>query len=140
MRNNKKHIYEDVKLYVESFGYKLLSTQYFQCDRKLSYMCPEGHIYDTTYSIFRSGSRCPICAKKNKKTPTKFSYDYVKDYFNKQGYKLISETYKSVNCKLDVLCPDVHNEFHKLYGKCDFTIDNFKEFYFNKTGKDFNKL
>jgi len=33
---------------------------------------------------------------------------------------------------------ELHNEFHKIYGRKDFTPENFQEFYYLKTGKDFN--
>lgn len=33
------------------------------------------------------------------------------------------------------LAKDIHEEFHSIYGKSDFTKENFYEFYFNKTGK-----
>ena len=36
-----------------------------------------------------------------------------------------------------VITEELHNEFHKIYGKGKNTLEQFKEFYKDKTGKDF---
>lgn len=36
-----------------------------------------------------------------------------------------------------VITEELHNEFHKIYGKGENTLEQFKEFYKDKTGKDF---
>lgn len=38
----------------------------------------------------------------------KFEYSYVKDYFESQGYKLLSKEYKNAMEKLEVCCPEGH--------------------------------
>lgn len=32
----------------------------------------------------------------------------------------------------------LHKEFHRIYGNSEFTPEQFKEFYYNKTGKNFD--
>ena len=39
----------------------------------------------------------------------KFTYEYVKNYIENTGYKLISTDYKNNQYKLDVQCPKRHN-------------------------------
>lgn len=53
--------YKDVKGYIESFGYKLLSTEYINNRTKLLTECPNGHKYEVIFDSFQQGHRCPIC-------------------------------------------------------------------------------
>lgn len=55
--------YNDVKEYIESFeGYKLLSTEYINCDTALEIKCPEDHIFNMDFYHFKNrGQRCSVC-------------------------------------------------------------------------------
>ena len=53
--------YEDVKEYIESFKYQLLSTEYVNNKAKILIECSEGHKYETCFHNFKQGHRCPIC-------------------------------------------------------------------------------
>jgi len=53
--------YEDVKKYIESFGCKLLSEEYVNTREKLKILYPCGHIWETIYDNFKSGTRCGFC-------------------------------------------------------------------------------
>ena len=58
----RKFDYKYVKEYVESFGYKLLSKEYKNCDEKLKIECNKGHIYEVSFYCFKNlNTRCPIC-------------------------------------------------------------------------------
>lgn len=61
--NADKHrlSYDEVKEYIESFGYELLSEEYIDNQTKLLVRCPYGHEYEVRYANFYQGSRCPIC-------------------------------------------------------------------------------
>lgn len=61
---NKKHhyTYNEVKEYVESFGYKLLSKEYTDCKKYIEVSCPLNHRYYVTFDKFKNaGNRCSIC-------------------------------------------------------------------------------
>jgi len=58
---NKKLLYNEVKKYIESYDYKLISTNYKNSSAKLQLQCPDNHIYKTNFNTFKQGSRCPVC-------------------------------------------------------------------------------
>ena len=61
---SKKHhyTYQEVKGYIESFGYKLLSEEYTDCKKYLKISCPEGHEYFSTFDNFKNKERrCSVC-------------------------------------------------------------------------------
>ena len=114
---NKKWNYEDVKKYIESFGYKLISKEYINNKTKILIQCDKGHIYETTFNNFKNKkSRCPIC-----NGGIKYTYEYIKEYIEGFGYKLLSKEYMNARTKLKVECPKGH-----IY---EVTFDNFKQGY-----------
>lgn len=59
-------------------------------------------------------------------------YEFVKDQFEREGYKLLSEEYVSVHHKLDYVCPKGHNSsisYHawKQGKRCSFCANNRKK-------------
>lgn len=112
--SNKKYTYDEVKEYVESQGYVLLSDDYINCEEKLILKCPVGHEYYVSFTNFRTGNRCPLCCTCNKK----YTYNEVKDYVESQGYTLLSDNYINCKTKLKLLCSNGHEYF--------VSFDNFK--------------
>lgn len=111
----KKITYEEVKEYIESKGYELISKEYKGAKEKITLKCPNGHIYDTDFHGFKNkGSRCRKCSDKKRK----LTYDYVKKYIESHGYKLISKEYRNAKENLEVECPKGH-----IY---DVNYSNFK--------------
>ena len=56
---------EEVKQYIEQFGYTCLSKEYKRSYSKLELKCPEGHIYKSSWSNFQQGVRCLVCWEIN---------------------------------------------------------------------------
>ena len=61
--------YEEVKEYIESYGYELLSEEYINAHatgshKKVWWECPNGHVWKTViYSRARGNKHgCPVCA------------------------------------------------------------------------------
>lgn len=111
---NKKEKYklEEVKEYIESFGYKLLSTEYIKNDKPLLVQCNKGHQpYKVRFNSFQQGKRCPYCYKEHKHEYKKFSYKYVKEYIESFGYKLLSKEYNGICDKLLLKCPFGHQYY-----------------------------
>jgi ribosomal protein S27E len=102
----KKVTYEYIKEHIESFGCALLSEEYKNNRTKLKVRCPEGHEYYPTYDNFQQGHRCSECAGKKKLT-----YEFVKELIEKEGYKLLSKTYKNNKNKLKVKCSKKHEYY-----------------------------
>ena len=66
-RVKKSHTIEAVKRFIESFGYKLISTTYLDSQKKLDILCPADHLYKATYNSFQQGQRCPECYNISKR-------------------------------------------------------------------------
>lgn len=102
--NYVKYTYKQVKEYVDGTGHELLSTEYIGIDEKLDIKCPDGHVFNITFHNFlHNHSRCPIC-----KGGVVFSYEYVKEYIESKGSKLLSSTYTNANTKLEIECINGH--------------------------------
>ena len=109
---NVKFTYNQVKEYIESFGYKLLSTECVNVDTKLNLKCPIDHEYPVTFYKFKNrGQRCPYCNGKH-------TYEQVKRYIKDCGYELLSAVYINNKTPLDIKCSKNHI-FHP-------TLDNFQ--------------
>ena len=113
----KKISYSDVKLFIESQGYKLLSTEYINIHKKLLIECPEGHQFEMSFNNFKKGQRCPICSRlnqnriPNKPNNTKHTNEYIQKIVEDKGYKLL-EPYVNKRTKLKLECPNGH--YHEI--------------------------
>jgi len=109
---SKKHTIDAVRQNIESFGYKLISTQYFDTKQKLDIVCSAGHSYKASFHVFQQGHRCPECSSS-----AKFTIDAVKQYIESfEGYRLRSTVYVDCRAKLDVICPVGHS-YKAAYAK-----------------------
>ena len=104
----KKFKYVDVKNYIESFGYKLVSKDYVSSITKLDLICLDGHSFEMNYDCFKRGTRCPVCARKKLTEKIKLSYDHVKNYIESFEYKLISKNYYNNREKIEIECSSGH--------------------------------
>lgn len=84
-------------------NYKLLSDSYFDCNTKLKFKCDKGHIYETTFTIFQTGCKCPYCAGVDKK-----DIDFIKKEVSKYGYQCLSDIYENNLTKLRIKCNKGH--------------------------------
>lgn len=96
--------YDDIKKYINGCGYTLLSKKYTKSIDKLDICCPNGHHFKMRYSAFQQGQRCPICNNKKKRK----TFNDVKSLIEKEGYYLLSTTYKNAFDKLLFMCPKKH--------------------------------
>lgn len=110
----KKHDYKFIKEYVESFGYKLLSTEYKNANTKLKIECQEGHMFERTFSKFKQTQNCPYCTNTRK-----WNILEIKEYLKNIGYTLLSTEYKNNQTKLDMICSEGH--------KIQMTLGNIQQ-------------
>ena len=99
----KKHTYEFVKEYIESFGYKLLSKEYINSYTKLLIKCPKGHEYKISFNSFKQGYRCSYCCGN-----AKYIFEDIEEYIRNFNYTLLSDKYKNSASKLSLVCPLGH--------------------------------
>lgn len=119
--NNVKFTYEEVKTYIENFGYKLLSTEYNSGKEKLLVKCPNPNHepYEVRFYAFKNqNNRCEKCSREKASEKRKHSYDFVKESIEFYGYKLLSNEYKNSLDILRLMCPHGHEfnmSFEKFY-------------------------
>jgi len=92
-----------VKTEFEEEGYTLLSEEYEKSIGKLDFICPNGHIHYMTWSSWKSGGRCGVCAQN-----IKASLEYIRKAFNDEKYVLLEDNYINQKQKLHYICPVGH--------------------------------
>lgn len=116
--------YETRKVYVESFGFKLITPKknYVNGDSEVIIQCDKGHQYPTKLNAFYSGARCPIC--KNSKGEVKIS-----QILDKNNIKYMQQ-YRFEDCKFyrtlpfDFYIPE-YNICIEFDGKQHYIIGGF---------------
>lgn len=85
--------HQDVKEYIESFGYRLLSEEYENNRQMLLIQCDKGHNpYEVNFNNFKDNeSRCPYC--NNSK-----GEDVIKNFLTDKKINFISQ-YKFEDCR-----------------------------------------
>jgi hypothetical protein len=111
----RKLNYEYVKKYFEDQGCQLLEKEYKNNSTPLSYICKCGKQSKTPWAHFRKSKMCKNCSIKAAANNLRFSYEYVKKYFEDQGCQLLEKEYKGIHCKL------------KCKKKSTITFANFKK-------------
>lgn len=100
----KRLTYQEVYDYFEYEDCKLLSDSYIDANTKLNYQCECGNHAQITFGHFKNGERCKKCAGERRNKFRKFTYEYVKSYFEYNKCKLISNNYYNCDSKLDYIC------------------------------------
>lgn len=138
--DERRLTYENVKGYIESFNYVLVSDSYTSVHKKLTIKCPQNHTFNMTYANFQQGQRCPTCGVKVRSEKAKYDYDEVKSCLGSEGYELLSDEYINVKEKLKLKCPQGHiwevtlDSFNSgsrckhCYGNIKFDFEYVKEY------------
>jgi hypothetical protein len=101
----KTHSEVEVKFLAE--GYRVLS-QYEQAHGKMQVICPVGHEVLMAWSSFKSGKRCPECAKLTRADKRRTPESVVRKAFEDAGYQLLVERYRDNMTRMDCICPEGH--------------------------------
>ncbi len=124
-----KVTYQSVKEAIEKAGYTLLSQDYKNALKKIKIECNKGHIYETPWSVFQAGSRCPHCFKLSRF----LEYEDIKQSIQEEGYILLSKKYENNRTKLKIQCDKAHryevtwNDFKTGY-RCPYCSYEKKAF------------
>lgn len=99
--------FDFVKEHIEDGGYTILSDRYDGAGDSIILICPKGHYWKTTWNIWKSGSRCPICYNMDR---YRKSYNLYKKEYEKLGYTLLTplEDYKGYVSEVKVKCSNNH--------------------------------
>jgi rubredoxin len=99
----KKLLFNYVKNFINNLNYTLISETYENVANNLTIKCNKNHIFKASFNKLQQGRRCPVCSGKQKHT-----FEYVKNFIEKCGYKLLSTEYTGNHDKLKVQCPEKH--------------------------------
>lgn len=122
---SKKLTYDEVKEFIELKEYKLISDTYVNANQKILIMCKCGYKYEVVFASFKSGRRCPRCSKKER-----YSYEFVKEYFEKEGCELLETEYINNHTHMKYICKNKHiiyttfNKFKSGY-RCRICWDEY---------------
>ena len=93
----KKLTYEYVSDYViNNSNCELISKDYKGVDFNLEFRCECGEIFKRSFYNFRKyEKRCLKCRDKENGKNCSLGYDYVKNYIETKGAKLLSDKYEN---------------------------------------------
>jgi 5-methylcytosine-specific restriction endonuclease McrA len=84
-------------------GFILLEDTYKDSKTKMRCICPCGNETYKTLDSVRAGQKCRECGYRNRDNG-KFSYDYVKKYFEENGCVLLEGEYKGAHVPMRYIC------------------------------------
>lgn len=131
LSNKRKLSCEEVKNFIEkesNSGCKLLSTEYNNAHEKLLIQCSCGKQFETKWSHFKNSfqRQCPECGRKIQASKRKLDNQYVKDYIEQFGCKLLGE-YKDIKTPITIQCA-CGNTYNTLFGMFkDYDIHSCKQ-------------
>ena len=101
---SKKHTIEFIRDEFLKEWYILLTKIYINNIQKLEYICPEGHRHFMNWSNWQQGHRCPTCFYDCRK----LTIEFIREFFKKEEYILLTKIYINSSQKLDYVCPNGH--------------------------------
>lgn len=107
--------FEKVKNTFEKEGCTLLATEYKNSNTLMPYICSCGNKSKIRYKNFKLGVRCEKC----KHSTIKYSFEYVKAHFDREGCTLLATEYKNNRTLMPYIC-SCGNKSKIRY--CDFKI------------------
>lgn len=109
-----KYNYDNVKNYLNNFGYKLLTKEENYKDVKtvLDTICPNGHEWKVSFGNFIYGLRCSECKKIERK---RIKLEMIKEFAKSEGYELLENEYINNSTNMKFKCPEGH-EFYATWG------------------------
>ena len=146
-RKRFQHNYEDVKAYVESLGFSLLSKNYSNRGELLNIKCSEGHEFSMTYKAFKRGGRCVVCSQsKGEREVMRYLRKMNIDYIYNSKYFDDLSSLKGKPLRPDFILPEYKiwieydGEFHynKIYENDNYEIQKINDKIKDKYAKENN--
>lgn len=92
-----------------SRGGQCLSRQYQGSEKKLKWLCSEGHVWWTTPKGIRRGTWCPNCARAKSGSTQRLKLSDAKLLARGKRGRLLSKSYVNSNSKLHWRCESGHD-------------------------------
>lgn len=138
----------ELRVIAKSKGGKCLSTTYINSKKKLKFQCANGHKWETSAYVIKSGAWCNTCAVKKVSDEQR---DTIEDFIKKiekRGGKCLSKTYlNATQSRIHVECEFGHRWFarpqgikkgtwcRKCYGTAKSTLKEIQELAIERGGK-----
>jgi len=97
MNQNKK--IDEIRKIFKKNGYVLITKKYEGCKQKFECICPNGHKQHRSKQSIKEGRGCKVCMGKER-----YSFEYVKRFFENKNCKLLSTEYRNNNQLLEYIC------------------------------------
>ena len=109
LRNKFSFKYEDVKKYIEEYGFTLIDENYENAHKKMNIICNVcGENFKISFNNFQKEKhKCPKCSYKARAEERKFDKGFVEFFINNAGYELIGD-YINCDTKMDIKCDNGH--------------------------------
>lgn len=95
---------EEVKKTFEENGCILISTDYKGNAEPLEYICKCGEKATTTYASMKRGSHCKVCWRKKAADKNRHDFNYVYNFYLKEGCLLLEKEYKNSFEDMEFTC------------------------------------
>lgn len=96
--------HSDVSDFFKQNGCVLLSDVYNTCHDLLVFKCSCGRIGKKSFVLFKISPKCKKCISEESTKRQTFSYEYVSNFFEDNGCKLLSEIYKNSWTPVKYVC------------------------------------
>lgn len=101
--SSRKKTQEEVEKIFKDRGYELLGT-YVDSQTPVEYRCSCGNISTIRLSGVRRGDSCRKCKYNKTSASLRLDYNYVKDFFAKNGCELLEKEYRNARTPLTYKC------------------------------------
>jgi len=99
LRKDRQFSYKYVKQYFKKHACDLLEDKYINNCTSMKYKCICGNISKISFASFQKGTRCAKCGGTKKHT-----FEFIKDYFKKQGCKILEKKYINSETPMKYKC------------------------------------
>jgi hypothetical protein len=100
----KKLTIEYLKLKYVEIGCELLEENYKNARTKMKTKCSCGNIFQISWNNFQKGKKCKECGRRKLAEFFKLSHEQVKQFFENNRCKLLTNFYVNAQQKLDYIC------------------------------------
>lgn len=121
-RSLKTYTYEQVLDFVNSTNCKLITTEYINAQIPMDFTCEVdgcNETFTTTYNIFKNSGRrkCTKHSYEEVGRKNALTYDYVKEYIENLGSKLLSDIYINNSEKIEVICTECKTPYFTTFAE-----------------------